>query len=89
MSFYISSWWGNHSTSSEGQPAYVEFVTYEKGKPVIYAELSKAPYGTLQAALLFWQDLTHFLTENLSFTVNLYDWCVVNKDINGHHYTIS
>ena len=33
---------------------YGEFVTVEKGKPVIYVKLKKALYGTLQAALLFW-----------------------------------
>ena len=37
-------------------PSYSKFITYENGKTVIYAELSKALYGTLQAALLFWQD---------------------------------
>lgn len=32
---------------------YREFLSYKNGKPVIYAELSKALYGMLQAALLF------------------------------------
>ena len=31
-------------------PTYAEFVSKEKGKTVIYAELSKALYETLQAA---------------------------------------
>ena len=53
----------------------------ERGKTVIYAELSKSLYGTLQAAMLFWKDLTTFLTSNLSFSIYPYDWCVVNKDI--------
>ena len=35
-------------------PSYEQFVVEEKGKPVIYTELDKALYGTLQAALLFW-----------------------------------
>ena len=30
---------------------YQKFLSYERGVPVIYAELSKALYGTLQAAL--------------------------------------
>ena len=42
---------------------YKSMVTYENGKPVIYAELKKALYGTLQAALLFWQELSSFLGE--------------------------
>ena len=69
-------------------PSYSKFISYENGKTVIYAELSKALYGTLQASLLFWQDLMVFLTTTLGFTVNPYAWCVVNKDINGQQCTI-
>ena len=43
--------------------SYERFVVEEKGKPVIYTELDKALYGTLQAALLFWRDLSGFLTK--------------------------
>ena len=63
-------------------PTYQKFITYENKKPVIYTELSKALYGTLQAALLFWKDLTKFL-EGQGFEANPYDWCVMNKNING------
>ena len=66
---------------------YKSMVTYEGGKPVIYAELKKALYGTLQAALLFWQELSSFLGE-LGFAANPYDACVMNKDINGHQCTV-
>ena len=69
-------------------PSYAEFVSKEKGKTVIYTELSKALYGTLQAALLFWQNLSNFLTKECGFIVNPYDWRVVNKDINGKQCTI-
>jgi len=68
-------------------PTYQEYLTTEHGKPVIYAELSKALYGTLQAALLFWKNLTEFLTE-LGFEPNPYDSCMMNKDINGKQCTI-
>ena len=64
-------------------PTYAEFVSKEKGKTVIYTELSKALYGTLQAALLFWKNLSTFLIKDQGFQVNLYDWCVLNKVING------
>ncbi|KAL7564112.1 hypothetical protein ACA910_012384 [Epithemia clementina (nom. ined.)] len=67
--------------------SYKDYLTYEQGKPVIYAELKKALYGTLQAALLFWKNLSNFLTE-LGFTPNPYDACVMNKEINGHQCTI-
>ena len=50
---------------------------------MIYTELSKALYGTLQAVLLFWKNLSDFLIKECGFKVNPYDWCVVNKDING------
>lgn len=44
---------------------------------------------TLQAAMLFWKDLSAFLSDKLGFVVNLYDWCVVNKDINGKQCIIA
>jgi hypothetical protein len=47
---------------------YTRFVTKEKGKNVVYVILTKALYGMLQAALLFWQNL---LTEtNWGFKTN-------------------
>ena len=55
-------------------PSYQHFLTYEGSKPVIYTELSKALYGTLQAALLFWKNLTEHLTAE-GFIVNPYDSC--------------
>ena len=69
-------------------PTYAEFVSKEKGKTVIHTELSKALYGTLQAALLFWKNLTEFLVTDCGFEVNPYDWFVVNKEINGKQCTI-
>jgi hypothetical protein len=37
---------------------YTKYVVTESGKDVIYVILTKALYGTLQAALLFWQNLS-------------------------------
>jgi hypothetical protein len=37
---------------------YTKYVAKENGKDVIYVILTKALYGTLQAALLFWQNLS-------------------------------
>lgn len=62
-------------------PTYEQFVTMEKGKPVIYTELSKALYGTLQAAMLFWKNLSSFLTDELGFEVN--------KQVKGQQCTIA
>ena len=36
---------------------YRKCVTNEKGRTVLYVELKKSLYGTLQAALLFWEKL--------------------------------
>ena len=69
-------------------PSYKEYITKEKGKTVIYAQLEKALYGTLQAAALFWKDLTKFIVEDLGFVVNQHDLCVANKTINGQQCTI-
>ena len=40
---------------------YKQYIVYEHGKPVIYAKLNKALYGTVQAAYLFWIDMTEQL----------------------------
>jgi hypothetical protein len=67
---------------------YRTYMSKENGKQVLYVELQKALYGTLQAAMLFWENLTAFLTTEMGFTVNPYDSCVVNKEINGKQCTI-
>ena len=68
-------------------PSYSKFVTYENGKKVIYTELDKALYGTMQAALLFWKKLSGYLEKN-GFVHNPYDTCVMNRMINGKQMTI-
>jgi hypothetical protein len=67
---------------------YQTFMLEEKGKMVLYVKLQKALYGMLQAALLFWEHQTKFLTEELGFTVNPYDRCIINKMIKGKQCTI-
>jgi len=67
---------------------YNRHVTYENGRPVLYLKLNKALYGTLQAALLFYNDLRDFLVEELGFAVNPYDECVANKMIDGKQCTV-
>ena len=66
---------------------YRKFVKIENGKPVLYAKLRKALYGTLKAALLFWKLLSKTLKE-WGFTPNPYDPCVMNKDIEGSQCTV-
>ena len=67
---------------------YQQYMCYEKKKPVLYVQLMRALYGTLQAALLFWINLSTFLTEELGFEFNPYNPYVANKVINGKQCTI-
>ena len=70
-------------------PTYQPYITYKGKQPVLYMELDKALYGTLQAALLFWQKLSAFLIEKHGLEWNEYDWCIVNKMIEGKQCTIA
>jgi len=63
-------------------------ISSKNGKKVLYIELKKSLYGTLQAALLFWENLSGYLVNNLRFKINSYDQCVANKIINGKQCTI-
>jgi hypothetical protein len=67
---------------------YSSFVVQEGGTEVLYAKLNKALYGTLQAALLFWEEFSNMLIKDCGFTANPYDECVVNKTIEGHQCTV-
>ena len=55
---------------------------------MLYVRLSKALYGLLQSALLFYRKLRSEL-EDHGFTVNPYDPCVANKMINGEQMTVT
>ncbi|KAG7363646.1 reverse transcriptase RNA-dependent DNA polymerase [Nitzschia inconspicua] len=70
-------------------PSYCQYVTYENGKKVLYAQLDKALYGAVQSALLFWKKLTAFVVDVLGFEINPYDECVANKIIKGKQCTIA
>ena len=50
-------------------------------------QLRKALYGTLLAALLFWEDLVGHLKSE-GFTPNPYDRCVMNKVVDGKQCTV-
>ena len=66
---------------------YQEYIHHRRGQAYIYCKLDCALYGTLKAAMLFWRKLSKNLKEN-GFIVNPYDWCIVNKNINGSQCTI-
>ncbi|GAX19421.1 hypothetical protein FisN_4Lu403 [Fistulifera solaris] len=67
---------------------YRKYIVTENGRPVVYVELAKALYGTLQAAFLFYKNISSFLVDELGFTINPYDSCVANKTIDGKQCTI-
>lgn len=71
----------------EIDPSYAEYLTYVNGVPVLYAELSKALYGTVVASLLFYRKMRKDLEED-GYKVNPYDPCVANKIINGKQSTV-
>ena len=59
----------------------------ENGQKVLYIQLKKDMYGTLQAALIFYQKLLKDI-ESQGFDLNLYDMCVVKNMVNGKQMTI-
>ena len=69
-------------------PSYHRFLAYQHSKPVLYAKLNKALYGTLQAALLFWRNLSGVLIQKLGFEAKSYNFGVVNKIIDCSQCTI-
>ena len=66
---------------------YRKYIRTEGNKPIMYVELKKALYGTLQAALLFWKNLITSLHE-WGFEINPYVWCVANKTVNDKQLKI-
>ncbi len=68
---------------------YQKFVIHDKNnQALLYVKLSKAIYGLLKSALLFYRkfvkDLKNYETP---FTINPYDPCIVNAMINGKQMT--
>ena len=59
----------------------------KKGVPMLYVRLSKALYGMLRAALLFYKRLRKDL-EFMGFEINPYDPCVANIMVNGAQCTV-
>ena len=67
-------------------PIYRKNVKVEKGQNVSCVPLQKALYGTLRAALLFYEKLLGYL-QSQGFDMK-YDPCVVNKVVNVNQMTI-
>ena len=70
-------------------PSYKKFILINKktDKKKLYGKLTKAVYGTLLGAILFYQKLSGQLY-NWGYKKNPYDPCTFNKTINGEQLTI-
>ena len=68
-------------------PALNKFVTRVRGKNTLYLQLTKALYGYMQSALLWYRMFKECL-EGLGYVINPYDPCVANKMINNAQCTI-
>ena len=72
----------------ETNPKHLPFVTVENGIKVLYVKLSKAMYGCVKSALL-WYDVFHGALKEMGFQVNPYDSCIANCMIGGSQCTIA
>ena len=72
----------------ELDPSYLPFVVMENGKKVLYVHITRALYGLMISAMLFYKKLAADLTK-YEFEINIYDPCVANKIVNGHQMTLS
>ena len=70
-------------------PAYKKFVLVNKktGKKKLYGKLTKAVYGTILRAILFYQRLSGQLY-NWRYTQNPYNPCTFNQIVNDKRLTI-
>jgi hypothetical protein len=69
-------------------PVYRDFVVMEGNQKVLYVHITKAIYGLLKSAMLFYKKLVADLIK-YGFKLNLYDPCVTNKMVNGKQLTVS
>jgi hypothetical protein len=69
-------------------PKYKKNIVYGKnGRKYVYAKLTKAVYGTLLGAILFYQKLSQQLVD-WGYESNYYDRCTFNKMVDGNQITI-
>ena len=66
---------------------YKNYVVIEKDKPVLYLRLKKALYGCIMSVLLWYQTFVGVLMD-LGFTLNKYDTCVANLEVQGSQCTV-
>ena len=62
-------------------------VTLNQGVPMLYVKQTKALYGIMCSAMLFYNNLRRYL-EEIGFEINPYDPCVANMTINNSQMTV-
>ena len=68
---------------------YWKYVTVTaKGEPILYVKLNEMLYDLLKSALLWYKKLRAKL-EEMGLSVNLYDPCIANRDVNGSQMTVT
>jgi hypothetical protein len=67
---------------------YSSYVVEENNNKVLYVQLLKALYGTLQPLLLFYKKLKKDL-ESIGFVINPYNTCLANRVTNGKQHTVT
>ncbi len=69
---------------------YQKYIIYNKNnQALLYVKLSKAIYGLLKSALLFYKKIVADLQNyEAPFVINPYDPCVANAIINGKQMTM-
>ncbi len=70
---------------------YCKYIIHNsKNQPLLYVKLTKAIYGLLKSALLFYQKFVEDLKSFSSpFIINLYDPCIANATIAGSQMTVT
>ena len=63
------------------------FVTKENGRRILYVSMSKALYGMLESAILYYKKFWRHI-EKQRYEVNPYDPCVANKMIDGKQHMV-
>ena len=66
---------------------FLPHVRYEGKTKILYVHVLRASYGYLESAML-WYDLYWITLEKMGFTLNPYDLCLANKEINDTMCTI-
>eukprot|EP00978_Attheya_sp_CCMP212_P040913 scaffold228377_cov45-Attheya_sp.AAC.1 len=67
---------------------YEEYVVVHGKTKILYVRMLKALYGMLVASLLYYKRFLKDITE-IGFTVNPYDPCVANRQIENKQHTIT